>query len=174
MSAEISIRPAVVEDAAEVLEIERNCAEAPHWTEGVWAQILSQHTQYAPLYGTPFGGSRRMCFVAEPADEIGGFVVISILSGSGAGNGVAEMESVAVREDVRKRGVGRSLCLQAMFWAQTMGAASVQLEVRSASVAAMALYRSLGFVEQGRRSGYYTDPKDDAVMMELALTQKDA
>jgi ribosomal-protein-alanine N-acetyltransferase len=174
MSAEISIRAAVVEDAAEVLEIERNCAEAPHWSEAVWAQILSQYTQDAPLYRTPFGGSRRMCFVAEQEDEIAGFVVISVLSGSGVGDGVAEMESLAVREDARKRGVGRSLCLQAMLWAQTMGAGSMQLEVRSASVAAMALYRSLSFLEQGRRSGYYTDPKDDAVMMELALTQKDA
>jgi ribosomal-protein-alanine N-acetyltransferase len=112
--------------------------------------------------------------VAEQEDEIAGFVVISVLSGSGVGDGVAEMESLAVREDARKRGVGRSLCLQAMLWAQTMGVGSMQLEVRSASVAAMALYRSLGFLEQGRRSGYYTDPKDDAVMMELALTQKDA
>jgi len=46
----------------------------------------------------------------------------------------------------------------------------MQLEVRSASMAAMSLYRSLGFVEQGRRSGYYTNPNDDAVMMELPLT----
>ena len=59
-----------------------------------------------------------------------------------------------------------------MFWAQTMGAQTMQLEVRSASVAAMALYRSLGFVEQGRRSGYYADPKDDAVLMALQLTSR--
>jgi ribosomal-protein-alanine N-acetyltransferase len=173
MRVEISIRPAVVEDASEVLELEHACAEAPHWSEAIWAQILAQHSQYARYGATPYG-PQRMCFVAEQAEDIIGFVVISIVGGFGVGNGVAEMESLAVREDARRRGVGRSLCLQAVLWAQTMGAQSMQLEVRSASVAAMSLYRSLGFVEQGRRSGYYTGPKDDAVMMELLFTAKDA
>jgi ribosomal-protein-alanine N-acetyltransferase len=173
MSGEISIRPAVVEDAAAVLEIERSCAEAPHWSEAIWAQILVQHSQYA-LYGAPAGGQQRMCFVAEHAEEIAGFVVISIVGGFGVGNGVAEMESLAVREDARRRGVGRSLCLQAVLWAQTMGAQSMQLEVRSANAAALSLYSSLGFTEEGRRNGYYTDPKDDAVMMALPFEAKDA
>ena len=173
MSLAISIRPASVEDAAAVIEIERACSEAPHWSEAIWAQILAHHSQYA-LYGVPLDGPRRMCFVAEQDKEVVGFVVISIVGVAGPGDGVAEMESVAVREAGRTQGVGRSLCVQAILWAQTIGAASMQLEVRSASVAAMALYRSLGFVEQGRRSGYYTSPKDDAVLMALALTSKSA
>jgi ribosomal-protein-alanine N-acetyltransferase len=115
-----------------------------------------------------------MCLVAEQAEEIVGSVVISLVGGSAFGQGLSEMESLAVREDARRRGVGGSLCLQAILRAQMMGAGLMQLEVRSASVAAMALYRSLGFVEQGRRIAYYADPKDDAVMMELPLTQKDA
>ena len=170
MSGEISIRPAVVEDAAAVLEIERACAEAPHWSEAIWAQILVQPSQYA-LYGAAVNSPRRMCFVAEQCDDLIGFVVISVVGGFGMGKGAAEMESLAVRGAARRRGVGRSLCLQAVLWAQTMGAQSMHLEVRSASVAALSLYRSLGFVEQGRRSGYYADPKDDAVMMELRLSK---
>jgi ribosomal-protein-alanine N-acetyltransferase len=173
MSGEISIRPAVVEDAADVLAIERSCAEAPHWSEAVWAQILVHRSQYAQFGPQPFG-PLPMCLVAEQAEAVVGFAVIRVMGASVPDSGVAELESLAVRQDARRRGVGRSLCLQAMFWAQTMGAVSMQLEVRSASVAALALYRSLGFVEQGRRSGYYTDPKDDAVMMELPLIPKDA
>jgi ribosomal-protein-alanine N-acetyltransferase len=155
------------------MEIERDCAEAPHWSEGIWAQILGHPSQYV-LYGAPLEGPRRICFVAEQAEDIRGFIVISIVGSPGIGNGVAEMESLAVREDARRHGLGRNLCLQAMFWAQTMGAQKMRLEVRSASVAAMALYRSLGFAEQGRRSGYYTDPKDDAVLMELSMTSKES
>lgn len=168
MSPEITIRQAVVEDAAVVLELERSCAEAPHWSEAVWAQVYLQHAGWgvAPSLKWP----QRICFVAEQAGEITGFGVISVLGVVGNGNGVAEMESLAVRESARRRGVGRSLCVQAVLWARTMGAGSMQLEVRAESVAALALYRSLGFVEQGRRTGYYTDPKDDAVMMELPLT----
>jgi ribosomal-protein-alanine N-acetyltransferase len=171
MSSKIYLRQAVVEDAAAILEIERSCEEAPHWNEGVWAQVFSQPVLEGvmPSIHQP----QRMCFVAEQSGEMAGFVVIRSLAVAGIGGGLAEMESLAVREDARRRGVGRSLCLQAVLWAQTMGAASMQLEVRSASMAAMALYRSLGFVKQGRRSGYYADPKDDAVMMELPLTAKD-
>jgi len=108
-----------------------------------------------------------MCFVAEQAEDIVGFVVVGMAA-------VAEMDSLVVRLDAQRRGVGRSLCLQAVLWAQAMGAQSMQLEVRSANVAAISLYRALGFVEQGRRSGYYADPKDDAVMMELLFAAKDA
>jgi ribosomal-protein-alanine N-acetyltransferase len=160
MSVEVSIRPAEIEDAAAVLEIERSCTEAPHWREAVWAQLLVQRSQYA--LRDPIDGPQRVCLVAEQEGEIIGFIVISVLSGEG-------LRSLAVREDARRRGVGRSLCLQAMLQAQTMGAQSMQLEVRSASVAALALYRSLGFVEQGRRTRYYRDPEDDAVLMAIAL-----
>jgi ribosomal-protein-alanine N-acetyltransferase len=172
MSSEICVRQAVVEDAAAILEIERSCAEAPHWSESVWAQVFSQAVREGVLPSIP--RPQRMCFVAEQAEEMAGFVVISIVGVAGTGHGVAEMESLAVREAARRQGVGRSLCLQAILRARMMGAGSMQLEVRSASVAAMALYRSLGFVEQGRRGGYYAKPKDDAVMMELPLTAKDA
>jgi ribosomal-protein-alanine N-acetyltransferase len=169
MSGETSIRQAEVDDAAAVLEMERSCVEAPHWSEGVWAQILAQPSGYSP-YGAPPYGARRICFVAEQAEEIIGFVVIGIVGFSGAGQGVAEMESLVVHNDARRRGVGRSLCLHAVYWSQAMGTQQLQLEVRSASVAALALYRSLGFMEQGRRRGYYADPEDDAVLMALSLT----
>jgi ribosomal-protein-alanine N-acetyltransferase len=166
MSHEISIRQAEIDDAAVVLGIERSCGEVPHWSEAIWAQVLAQSSQNgARLYGP-----RRVCYLAEHAGEIAGFIVISITSASSAGQDVAEIESVVVRDDSRRRGVGRSLCLEAIYWSQTMGAQSLQLEVRSASVAALALYRSLGFVEQGRRCSYYADPNDDAVLMALLLT----
>ncbi len=173
MSAEATIRQAVVQDAAAVLEIERSCAEAPHWSEAAWAQVLAQDSVDSPAGAAPYG-PRRMCFVAERAEAIVGFVAVSAVGLSGGGQSVAEMESLAVSKGARRRGVGRSLCLQAIYWSQTMGAQSLQLEVRSASAAALALYRSLGFVEQGRRSGYYADPKDDAVLMALVPTSGSA
>lgn len=156
------IRPAEVDDAAAVLEIERACAEAPHWSEGIWAQVFSQQSLYG--FEAAIRSPQRQCFVAEQDDEVVGFVVLGILSS------VAELESIAVRENARRRGVGCSLCHQAMLWAQTMGAESMELEVRSVSLAAVALYQSLGFVEEGRRKGYYREPVDDALLMRVPLT----
>jgi ribosomal-protein-alanine N-acetyltransferase len=45
----------------------------------------------------------------------------------------------------------------------------MELEVRASSAGAIALYTGLGFVEAGRRPGYYAEPKDDAVLMRLEL-----
>jgi ribosomal-protein-alanine N-acetyltransferase len=166
---EITVRPAVVEDAADVLEIEQACAEAPHWNEGVWAHILGQSSLYDTKLVGPYGrnGVQRCCFVAEHKDEVVGFLVLSVVT-SMAG-GAAEIESVAVMEFARRHGVGRALCEQAGLSASLHGAETLQLEVRSATAAAMAMYGSMGFVEQGRRRGYYADPPDDAVLMTLSL-----
>jgi ribosomal-protein-alanine N-acetyltransferase len=165
----ITVRPAVVEDAADVLEIEQACAEAPHWNEGVWAQILAHSSLYDSKLVGPYGadGLQRFCFVAEHKEDVVGFLVLSLVT-SMAG-GVAEIESVAVMEFARRHGVGRSLCEQASLSASLHGAETLQLEVRSANAAALAMYRSMGFVEQGRRRGYYADPPDDAVLMMLPL-----
>jgi len=48
----------------------------------------------------------------------------------------------------------------------------VTLEVRVSNVAAQALYGSCGFVQSGRRPGYYADPKEDAIMMSVSLGEK--
>jgi ribosomal-protein-alanine N-acetyltransferase len=68
-------------------------------------------------------------------------------------------------------GVGRELCRAVVGWSKGQGAAMVELEVRSSSAGAIALYAGLGFVEVGRRPGYYDAPKDDAVLMRLGLIE---
>ncbi len=45
----------------------------------------------------------------------------------------------------------------------------MMLEVRAASVGAIALYTGLGFQEVARRARYYRAPEDDAVAMRLEL-----
>ena len=51
--------------------------------------------------------------------------------------------------------------------ARTIGGTSFTLEVRESNSAAKALYRSLGFVQEGIRRGFYEDPREDAVIMWL-------
>jgi ribosomal-protein-alanine N-acetyltransferase len=45
----------------------------------------------------------------------------------------------------------------------------MELEVRISNRAAIALYERAGFVQDGRRRGYYRDPEEDAVLMGLPL-----
>ncbi len=69
----------------------------------------------------------------------------------------------------RRKGIGKALCQQVMDWSRYAGASELELEVRASSDGALALYRSLGFVEQGRRRDYYRNPTEDAVLMAVPL-----
>jgi ribosomal-protein-alanine N-acetyltransferase len=64
---------------------------------------------------------------------------------------------------------GRALCAAVLEWCRARGADAVELEVRAGSLGAIALYRQLRFIEVGRRSAYYRNPEDDAVLMRAAL-----
>jgi len=153
-AADWMVRRALANDLESILAIERECAEAPHWSQAVWLAVLAEEEGSEPARGS---------FVSEGRDGVVGFAVVSCSCG------VAELESVAVAERVRREGVGRVLCRVAMEWAQGRAAEVIELEVRASSMGALALYRSLGFRETGVRRGYYRDPMEDAVLMSASL-----
>lgn len=148
----LRVRTAVVDDLPSVIALERSVAEAPHWTTPDYAEIVTG------------SGVRRCLFVAETADELAGFAVGKAVAGIG------ELESVAVRPGSRRAGVGKALCMAVVAWCRKQGASAVELEVRAASVGAMALYESLGFERVGVRRRYYREPEDDAVLMRLRMS----
>jgi ribosomal-protein-alanine N-acetyltransferase len=153
-----AIRRAVEAELAEVVLLERQTATAPHWA---WAD-------YAPMLGTGGAGSlRRNLFVAAEGRVISGFAVGKVL---GAGRDAeAELESVVVRGDMRRQGLGSALCRAVMDWSRHEGAAAIGLEVRAGSAGALRLYGGLGFVAVGRRPHYYHEPTEDAVVMRCVL-----
>ncbi len=76
--------------------------------------------------------------------------------------------NVATRADRRRRGLARALMLHAVAHARAHRVKHVLLEVRRSNVAAIALYRSLGFFAMGVRARYYPDD-EDAIEMVLAF-----
>ncbi|WP_114964644.1 GNAT family N-acetyltransferase [Alkalilacustris brevis] len=74
-----------------------------------------------------------------------------------AAAGEAELLTLAVAPEARRRGVGRALLLQAVQAARVRGAQEMFLEVASDNHAALALYAAAGFMQVGRRPGYYRD-----------------
>ena len=159
ISTGFSIRRATEHDLAEVVLLERETATSPHWA---WAE-------YAGMQQTSHeAGIRRCLFVAADGRNIHGFAV-----GKALGHGddtEAELESVVVRGEARREGIGSALCRAVMDWSRHEGAHAILLEVRSASAGAIRLYGGLGFVACGRRPLYYRDPADDAIIMRCALT----
>ena len=73
--------------------------------------------------------------------------------------------NLAVRDDVRGHGIGRSLLRMLLDRATEMGAARATLEVRESNLGALALYQSEGLHAVGLRPGYYADTSEDAVIM---------
>ena len=73
--------------------------------------------------------------------------------------------NVAVRSDRQKEGIGYFLVDSMLMLAQAQGISLVHLEVRESNGTARRLYQRLGFVEDGLRKNYYTDPLENAVLM---------
>jgi len=83
--------------------------------------------------------------------------------------GEAELLKIAVIPNWRRRGVGRALVQDIFAGASRAGARRLFLEVREQNTAARALYANMGFTETGRRKGYYSQPPDNALLLEKIL-----
>lgn len=84
----------------------------------------------------------------------------------------AEILALAVTPAARRRGYARDLVSAAIAEAGRRGARSMFLEVAADNRAAIALYRALGFVQAGRRRGYYRrapQPAADALVLRLDI-----
>jgi ribosomal-protein-alanine N-acetyltransferase len=88
-----------------------------------------------------------------------------------AAAGDAELLTVAVVPQARRKGVGASLVTSAGVAALVRGAASMHLEVAEDNAAARALYAKLGYEEAGRRHAYYAGEGGsvDAIVMRRNL-----
>lgn len=104
-------------------------------------------------------------FIAVPESDsrgIDGYIGLVLSRGE-----QADIQTIAVREPLRGRGLGRALLQFGLSQAQLHGVQEVFLEVREDNVAAQNLYTSVGFEILGVRKGYYHGV--DALSMRLCL-----
>jgi len=79
---------------------------------------------------------------------------------------------VAVASEYQRQGIAKTLSLKLIY--DKKESTSILLEVRASNLAAQKLYSQLGFIEIGRRKGYYVPTKknesrEDAIVMQLLL-----
>lgn len=80
---------------------------------------------------------------------------------------------LAVHPEWRRQGIGSRLvgeCLQA---ARRRKATAVLLEARPSNTEAIELYGKFGFHVVATRPGYYSDSREDALILELKLRKED-
>ncbi|HTW75189.1 MAG TPA: ribosomal protein S18-alanine N-acetyltransferase [Steroidobacteraceae bacterium] len=140
-----SIRNMQEADLPAVVRIEHASYAFP-WTEGIFRDCLRVN---------------YVCRVVESGAELIGYGIISV------GAGEAHVLNICVAEEQRCRGVGRRLLTHLLQVAARQGARDALLETRPTNVAALHLYRSLGFVQVGTRRGYYqaAGGREDAVVL---------
>jgi ribosomal-protein-alanine N-acetyltransferase len=81
--------------------------------------------------------------------------------------GEAHITNIAVREQHRRQGIGELMLISLIDLAIELGAHLITLEVRTSNTAAQSLYYKYGFIRVGLRRGYYTDNREDGVLMSL-------
>jgi [ribosomal protein S18]-alanine N-acetyltransferase len=149
----MSFRRMVPGDLDRVMEIERDGFAHPWSADLLRREML--HDWSTILLAVEPGRDR--------ADVIVGFVVYWIVHDE------LHVLNLATAVEERRRGVGKSLMLEAAARARSAGAVLATLEVRRSNLAAIALYRELGYRQVGTRLNYYVDEGEDAIVMVLDL-----
>lgn len=100
-------------------------------------------------------------------DELLGFAIVQQIVDE------ATLLDICLPPEQQGRGYGHLLLTAVVDCAKAAKAVVLMLEVRESNLAARALYQKRGFVETGRRKGYYPleEGKEDAILMDLALSE---
>jgi ribosomal-protein-alanine N-acetyltransferase len=77
----------------------------------------------------------------------------------------AHITNIAVRNLYRRQGIGELLLISIIEIAAKLKANIINLEVRVSNTPAQSLYYKYGFNQAGVRRGYYTDNREDALLM---------
>ena len=121
------------------------------WSAAEIAKLMENQAVFALVHGN--------------GAEAQGFVMAWVAAGD------AEVLTVAVAPEARRRGFGAALVTAAGVAALVRGAKSIHLEVAEDNAAARALYAKLGYSEAGRRHAYYASEGGsvDAIVMRRDL-----
>ena len=148
------IEPATVEALPDILQIEDACFSSP------WTRKMLE----AELSGNPF--AHFLLAKQVPPGDAGSVSIVGYLCFWVVFEEVRLM-NLAVIESMRHKGIAKSLVSRALEVGVVQTAVRALLEVRASNQAAHALYRSLGFRDVSTRPTYYTNPIEDALLMEL-------
>ncbi len=163
----VVVRPARPGDAASHLKM---------WTavvaEGRWVRTETVRFTvrgYRRLFRHPVTGEHARLVAVAWGNVVGNLVIERLAHP--VNRHVATL-GMAVDAAWRGQGIGSALMSAALRWARAEGVEKVSLEVYPSNVAAIALYRKFGFVEEGRlhRQSRKSYGDEDEVLMSRWLT----
>ncbi|WP_379135615.1 ribosomal protein S18-alanine N-acetyltransferase [Paenibacillus sp. sgz500958] len=144
-SDQLVFRLMKVEDIPAIMVIERQAFTMP-WTEEAFKNELTNN-HFAKY------------MVMELQGQIIGYAGLWAIVDE------AHVTNIALLEEYRGRKWGERLLDELMKTASYLGMKSITLEVRVSNEVAQNLYRKKGFRSAGTRRGYYSDNREDALIM---------
>lgn len=147
LSSDLTIRAMSESDLEQILAIERRSFADP------WSHRLFKETLLFP---------HSVNFVLETVEGvIVGYLNLYLIAHEG------HLLNLAVHPAWRRRGLATAMLSHTIEYLQQRQALHVFLEVRERNQSAIGLYRKLGFQVVGRRTRYYAETNEDALVMRL-------
>src|SRR5215210_3715158 len=142
--AGIEILPLALKDLSAIEEIERRSYPTP-WSRSMFAGELTKPSSIS--------------LGAFEDDRLVGYVIVSRYVDAW------HVMNIAVHPQSRSRGVASALLERLLETTATDARRGYTLEVRVSNEGAIRLYERFGFKKRGVRRGYYTDNREDALIM---------
>ena len=182
----VMVRRLRAEDISQVVEIEKE-AFSPLWTSTPFKRDLNN--RYASYLVACFDAEATDPAPADleagreaayPWDNLLRSVGNLVRRGRSGGSAVpplagyvsvwyqgeeAHITEIAVREELRGQGIGELLLIGSLRAAIEYGSRVMTLEARVSNFVAQTLYEKYGFETVGLRKAYYSDNREDAVVM---------
>ncbi len=144
--SDVALRPLSLDDLDEIEPIERRSYTTP-WSRSMFAGELAKRTSIC--LGTVDGDSGALL----------GYMIVSRYVDAW------HVMNIAVDPSRRGRGIARGMLRELFRLTENDQLRGYTLEVRVSNASAIRLYEGLGFVARGLRRGYYTDNREDAIVM---------
>jgi len=142
----IDFRKLKLRDLSEIEEIERSSYPTP-WSRSMFAGELAKPSSVC------------LGAIESEANRLIGYLIISRYVDAW------HVMNIAIEPEYQRRGIATMLMEELFELTSPDGRRGYTLEVRVSNEAAIGLYEGLGFKARGVRRGYYTDNREDALIM---------
>ncbi len=132
------------EHVLEIYRLEKRCFDEPWSLAVIFEDVVVNKNPY---------------FTAWEDGEILGYCALRLVADE------AHITNICVASEHRGRGIAKKLLALMTDCAKNKGAVGMTLEVRESNAPAISLYASHAFTVEGVRKDYYTNPRENALIM---------
>jgi ribosomal-protein-alanine N-acetyltransferase len=151
---QVRIRKGTRADVDRIVDIERSWHHLSHWSVDSYHRLISDEAFTSSYVAEAEQANGRTSIV--------GFIIFHVASDA------SEIYNIAVESDHARSGIGKQLMKAAIEDSLVRRARKIVLEVRKSNTPAINFYLGFAFRIVGERRNYYSNPLEDAYVMERA------